>query len=86
MAGCAREGGGAKIAQTVIHRVEQLAKVIDASQYPNVLIFPRPDGGAQIEWQNEEFELDILADGTEIAYAFADEREKDGERVFDSSV
>lgn len=80
------EGGGAKIAEAVLKRVEQLAKVIYTSQYPNVLIFPRPDGGAQIEWQNEEFQLDILPDGTEIAYAFADERNNDGERVFNSSA
>lgn len=79
------EGGGAKINEAVIKRVEQLANVIGTSQHPNVLIFPRPDGGAQIEWQSEEFEIDVLPDGTEIAYAFADERDDDGEHMFDSS-
>lgn len=79
------EGGGAKINASAIKRVEQLADVIGSSQYPHVLIFPRPDGGAQIEWQEQEFEIDILPDGTEIAYALAEERAGDGEREFDSS-
>lgn len=79
------EGGGAKIDESVIKRVEQLANTIGTSEYPHVLIFPRPDGGVQLEWQDQEFELDVLPDGTEIAYAFAEERDEDGERVFDSS-
>lgn len=79
------EGGGAKIDEAVIKRVEQLANAVGTSEYPHVLIFPRPDGGIQMEWQEQEFELDVLPDGTEIGYAFAEERDEDGERVFDSS-
>lgn len=79
------EGGGVKIDESVIKRVEQLAHVISTSQYSHVLIFPRPDGGVQLEWQDEEYELDVLPDGTEVAYAFAEERDEDGQRAFDSS-
>lgn len=79
------EGGGAKIDEAVMKRVEQLANVIGTSDYPHVLIFPRPDGGIQIEWQEQEFEVAVLPDGTEIAYAFAEERDDDGEGVFRSS-
>lgn len=79
------EGGGAKIDQAVMKRVAQLANVIGTSDHPHVLIFPRPDGGIQIEWQEQEFEVEVLPDGTEIAYAFAEERDDDGERDFESS-
>ncbi|KAB1647138.1 hypothetical protein F8O06_00720 [Pseudoclavibacter sp. CFCC 14310] len=78
------DGHGEGISASVVDRVERLAEVISTSNHRNVSIFPRPDGGVQIEWRDAEFEIDVLSDGSEIAYALADERDADGERTFTS--
>lgn len=80
------DGEGVKIAKNVLDRVEQLVQVISMSKKPKVSIFPRPDGGVQLEWAEDDFELDVMPDGTEIGFAFAEERDDDGERAFPSST
>lgn len=79
------DGQGNGISGHIVDRVERLAEIIGTSEHNNVSIFPRLDGGVQFEWADEDFELDILPDGTEVAYAFADERDEDGERTFTSN-
>lgn len=79
------DGAGERVSKVVVDRVERLAEVLGTSKHPNVSIFPRVDGGAQFEWLDEEYEIDVLPDGNSSAYAFAEERDDDGERHFNLS-
>lgn len=76
------DGSGRAASKSTLDRVERLAQVVGTSKHPEVSIFPRPDGGVQFEWSKQELELDVLPSGREVAYAFAEERDADGEREF----
>lgn len=78
-------GEGKAISQSTVDKVERLAQVIGTSIYNDVTIFPRPDGGVQFEWDDAEFELDVLPSGQLVGYAFDESRDEDGEREFSPS-
>jgi hypothetical protein len=66
--------GSRPIQPMAIEKTVEILFSLSNSNLPQPLIFPVPGGGLQLEWQNEECELEVevLPDGS-VEYLMVDE-------------
>lgn len=73
---------GERLSQQTLDTLVQILEVLVDHKLTKPLVSPRPDGGVEIEWQDNDYEIALRPDGTIDAYNLADNRDDDGQRSF----
>lgn len=73
---------GERLSQQTLDTLVQMLMVLVDHKLVEPLVSPRPDGGVEIEWQDNDYEIALSPDGTIDAYNLADDRDDDGQRSF----
>lgn len=68
--------------EQILETLESLLTVLVDHGLMDPLVSPRPDGGVEIEWQNNDYEIALNPGGSIDAYNLSDARDDDGQRTF----
>ena len=68
--------------EQILDTLESLLTVLVDHELVDPLVSPRPDGGLEIEWENNDYEIALNPGGSIDAYNLSDARDDDGQRTF----
>jgi hypothetical protein len=80
------ETPGLPIEKASLNELEFLVQASIEMEYGDPLITPTPKGGVQLEWENNDFEIEIAPEGWVMAFNLSDDRDDDGEQSFSEST